>query len=730
MHVTPTRLLTAALLGIGLLAAPAAGAAVPDRAVAQASTHARVGAPVQIRVLSSRADLVSGGDALISVDLPSSSLARKAQVTLDDKAVTGQLEVRGASLVGLVRGLKNGDNDLEALLPDGRGAMITLTNHPSSGPLISGPQLTPWKCQRTATNKKTCAQAPKFSTFYWPKGGDAWMPYVPSIKAIAKVKTDNGTTVPLIIRVETGYMDRDQYQVATLFQPGKKWTALSPQRQFDHKMLITHGFSCAVDHQTGTAPDTYLKDATAMAALKRGYVVMSTALDHSGHNCNVALQAESLLMAKEHVAERYGTVDFTIGSGCSGGSLAQQWIANAYPGVYQGILPTCSFPDALSTATQFLDYHLLLDYFVHSHGWTAAQKNAVMGGPDGLANANVSDHAQFHVAVPTDPCAGTTDQQRYDAETNPGGVRCTVADAAANLLGLDPENLWDSHETAAGTGFVRLPIDNIGVQYGLKSLLDSTITPQQFVDLNAGIGGVDLDANLAPERTDATGFPQLANAYRSGMINEANNLGQTAIIDCRGPNPGLFHDAYRAFAIRARLDAAQGNHDNDVIWEGPVNLTADSSCGTDSFAAMDHWLTRVSKDTSDLSLAEKVVADKPAEAVDSCYDGSGNRAVGFCADGLVNIEDTPRMVAGDDITTDTNKCQLTPLDRGSYGSITFTDDQWATLQSAFPDGVCDFDQPGVDQQGTVPWLTYQQADGSVVYGGTPLGDVPVSTPIG
>ena len=59
------------------------------------------------------------------------------------------------------------------------------------------------------------------------------------------------------------------------------------------------------------------------------------------------------------------------------------------------------------------------------------------------------------------------------------------------------------------------------------------------------------------------------------MINETNNLNQTAIIDCRGPNPGLFHDAYRAFAVRARLDREHGTHANQLIWEGPVPLLAD-----------------------------------------------------------------------------------------------------------------------------------------------------------
>ena len=63
-------------------------------------------------------------------------------------------------------------------------------------------------------------------------------------------------------------------------------------------------------------------------------------------------------MAKEHLIESYGDIRYTIGTGCSGGSLVQQQVANAYPGIYQGILPQCSFPDAWSTGQQLVDYHL------------------------------------------------------------------------------------------------------------------------------------------------------------------------------------------------------------------------------------------------------------------------------------------------------------------------------------------------------------------------------------
>jgi hypothetical protein len=282
-------------------------------------------------------------------------------------------------------------------------------------------------------------------------------------------------------------------------------------------------------------------------------------------------------------------------------------------------------------------------------------------------------------------------------------------------------------EKKLGRGFVRPPVDNVGVQYGLSALKNGSITPAQFVDLNAAIGGVDIDTNPTSDRIDNSGSPSLARAYRSGMINEATNLNQTAIIDCRGPNPGLFHDAYRAFATRARLDRAHGTHANQLIWEGPVALIADKDCELNSFIAMDRWLSVIEKDHTSRSLSQKVIQDKPADIGDECWSGAGQKVSdGLCPPGVVNVEATPRMVAGDAITTDNNKCQLKPLSRGDYPGITFTDAEWAQLQKTFPSGVCDFSKPGVDQQPTIPWLTYQDSRGNVIYGGKPMGRAPVS----
>jgi uncharacterized tannase-like protein DUF6351 len=738
----------------------AASVALSSSAIARSAEHdAGPGRPshaVTIAVLSNRADLISGGDALIELLLPAGVSLSSLSIDRDGQDVTSDFAIRPSGrTMGVVTGLAVGTNVLTVRGPRVATSSVTIVNRPNGGPLSSGPPLQPWTCRNAAAVDEQCNQPAVYSYFYKPTDPlkNGLYPYDPSNPPsdVATTTTDQGVTVPFIVRQETGYQDRDQYRIAVLFQPGKPWTGPEPQEQFNHKLLINHGASCGVDYESGNAPSVlpgnetgiplvgvslpiglpidFLDDATE-GALGKGFAVMSTALDNSGHNCNVALQAESLIMAKERVIEQYGELRYTIGEGCSGGSLAAQWIANAYPGVYQGILPTCSFPDAWSTATQFADYHLLLAYFLDLSKWGtgvvwAPTQMADVQGHLTIVNSEVSDQAQFHVAVPTDPCSGVSDEQRYDPQTNPGGVRCSVVDAAINLFGPRPPQDWSDNEKKIGRGFAGFPVDNVGVQYGLRALQQGRILPAQFVDLNAKIGGLDIDTNPIAQRAAAT-RPALANAYRTGMINETNNLDRTAIIDCRGPDPGAFHDSYRAFAVRARLDREHGGHANQVIWEGPILILGDNECAINSFIAMDRWLSRVEQDPSPTPLPQKLVANKPAELRDACFDGLGQKLFdGLCPDVIVPVYGTPRMVAGDAITTDTNKCQLKPLDRkDDYGLIPFTADQWAKMEAIFPDGVCDFSCRGVDQQPTIPWLTYQDDAGNVIYGGQPLPSPP------
>ena len=709
--------------------------------------------PLRIEVLSNRADLISAGDALVAISHAKSLDPAGIRVTLGGADVTSAFAVReNGRFEGLVTGLALGRNELRALLPSGRGAAITITNHPNGGPVFSGPQVQPWQCQPSAKDAQ-CNEPVTYDFQYMSTSG-AFRPYDPQNPPsdVAQTTTDQGKTVPFVIRTETGYQDRDQYKITVLYDPAKPWTAWAPQPQWNHKLLITHGASCGIDHQAGEAPsttnDTVAADGVTLAssspttALGRGFAVMSTALDNAGHNCNVVTQAESLVMAKERLIEQYGEIRYTIGTGCSGGSLAQQQIANAYPGIYQGILPQCSFPDAWSTGQQLASYNLLRRYLENPGAWAPGVTwdplsiGAVEGHPNHV-NSVVFDSVYWtDLGVPDDGCAGVPAEQSYNAQTNPGGVRCTLADYMINVFGPRPEALWSPQEQKLGRGFAGLPIGDVGVQFGLEALRKGQITPAQFVDLNAKVGGVDVDINHTPERSDAM-QPALRRAYLTGAINSTNNMKGLAIIDLRGPDPGAFHDAYRSWAIRARLEREEGQFPrNHVIWFGHAPLIGDPRWTTEGLLAMDRWLANVESDKRRIPLERKVAEGRPADIKDRCSQIDGVEQVNVpgvgpvCQlDALQTKYGTPVTVAGESIATDTNRCQLKPLRQSDYYPITFTEEQWQQLEKAFPTGVCDWSKPGVEQQGAVPWRTYQDLGGDVVYGGKPMGAAPRSRAI-
>ena len=349
--------------------------------VLASGASAAVAQGLQISVLSTRADLVSGGQALTSVALPAGTDPSGVKVLLNGSDVTSQFALRpNGQFEGLLSGLTDGSNTVTASLPDGTSSTGTIVNHPIGGPIFTGPQVEPWVCQAGATDAQ-CDAPTTYAYDYMPAVDQSALQAVtgradlsnllqsydpsnpPPSQAIATTTTDNGTTVPYIVRVETGYLDRDEYSIAMLWQPGQPWAPWAPQPQWDHKLVITHGASCGADHETGTAPST-----TYDPALRRGMAVMSTAMDNAGHDCSVLTEAESLIMAKERLIDEYGTLRYAIGTGCSGGSLAQQQVANAYPGVYQGILPQCSFPDSWSTGQQLADYQLTRNYFEDPSG--------------------------------------------------------------------------------------------------------------------------------------------------------------------------------------------------------------------------------------------------------------------------------------------------------------------------------------------------------------------------
>ncbi len=198
---------------------------------------------------------------------------------------------------------------------------------------------------------------------------------------------------------------------------------------------------------------------------------MSTALANTGHNCNLAAEAESLIMAKERLVERYGDVRYTIGTGCSGGSIVQQTVANAYPGVYDGLVITCAYPDVLTAGAQFADYHLLRQYFEDPSKWgpgvvwPPAQWGLVEGRPDRSTRSS--------------PTRGSSRRDHPVGDCVPADQAYDPARAGRRAL-LDPRlhdqrarpapaDVWSAMEKAAGHGFAGQPFGNAGIQYGLQS---------------------------------------------------------------------------------------------------------------------------------------------------------------------------------------------------------------------------------------------------------------------
>ncbi|MGH3347538.1 MAG: DUF6351 family protein [Nocardioides sp.] len=751
MRLRPSLLLLS-LIGTLLMVPSTTGLASPAAPVASE----RATRPLTVEVLSNRRDLISGGDALVAVRLPSRVRARQVTVRLNGDPVTRRFHTTDdGRLLGRVKGLRLGENRVRATAPGYAGA-TRIVNHPNGGPVFSGPQLDHYRCQETAVD--AACNEPAAYTFLYRSTDPTKTDLQPYDRAnppddVATTTTDEGVEVPFVVRREDGYQDRDRYSILTLWQPGRAWRPWEPQEQWNRKLLVTHGGKCGASYMPGTPPlqdysgtldGVPLVTPSYVTALGRGFAVLSTALANTGHNCNVAMEAESLMMGKERLVERYGELRYTIGTGCSGGSIAQSTIANAYPGIYQGLITTCSYPDTLTAGAQFADYHLMRQYFEDPSRWAPGvawlpTQMAAVEGHLSHVNAVVADEGLFKAALdPENACPGTVDpvagnpSTRYDSETNPGGVRCSVLDIMVNLLGPRPESVWSEQEQAAGRGFAGVPFANTGVQFGLAQLKQGLITPAQFVDLNVKLGGLDVDRLRTDARID--GDPSaIRRAYRSGLINETTNLDEVAIINHGGPDPGIAHDYAHAFWTDERLLADQGHTDNRVMWFGPAPLIGDPQWANEALLAMDRWLTAVESDGRALPLADKVVADRPDDVIDRCVVAELAPACDFEELQVLQTRlSTPRQEAGGPLANDNVACRLKPFDVAEYGAVgaLFTPDQVASLEQFFAEGVCDWSQPGRGQGPTETWLRYGTADGTNAYGGRTLADVPARSGAG
>ena len=313
----------------------------------------------EIRVLSGRPDMVTAGNALIGITATRNADTSRLRMLLDGTDVTDVFRPSSrGDLAGLVDGLEGAS---ELRLVDGDGVPVdtlSLVNHPVEGPVFSGPHQTPFICE-TGTFElvsgetlgvpldDACSIERRIDYAYRSIEDGELRPLADPATPpadLATTTTLTGAIVPYIVRVETGTINRAVYQISMLHAPGtdaepSPWTV---PPGWNGRLVYVFGGGCVngwfrQGDRTGGVTDDWM--------LRQGYAVASSSLNVFGHNCNDVLAAETMMMVKERFIEGYGVPRYTIGWGCSGGAYQNHQIADNYPGLLDGIIPGCSFPD-------------------------------------------------------------------------------------------------------------------------------------------------------------------------------------------------------------------------------------------------------------------------------------------------------------------------------------------------------------------------------------------------
>ncbi|HEX2128582.1 MAG TPA: DUF6351 family protein [Solirubrobacterales bacterium] len=720
---------------------------------------------IELLTISTLPDTVSGGEVLVGVRGLTKRDRLKLQLNgrVAKRAKPTPRRVRARSVPGerrvVIRGLRRGINRIRATaIGPGRdrSAILTVRNHPTTGPIASGPHQKPFYCETDESElgppaDRDCSAPTSYKWFYRSRLDLAFHeltnPYGPYPADVGTATTSDGRAVPFVVRVESATINRGVTRIAVLDDPASRGPDGTFAPNWNGRLTHSFGESCGSGYRQGSSePERVLGGLTGELSadsifqniyglserLAAGDAISMSTMTTFGVYCNPAVSPETLMMIKEHVSETYGAVERTLAVGGSGGALQTYNAASNFPGLIDGGIVVASFPDIPSTAMTVIDCGLLLHYWATTGvEWSDTAKTAVAGH----INPTVCESWQetfLPLLHPTEGCDGEVpDEVRYDPETNRKGVRCSLQDALVNLVG-----------TERRTGFARLPYDNVGVQYGLAALNAGKITPAQFIDLNRRVGGYDLDSNPVPRRSRMA--KSLAKRmYALGGVIGRGPLHRTPIIDLGtylDPIPiANIHDVVRPFQIRARLRTQKGSTVSQSIWRG-------ISTPADAFRAMDRWLAGVEAREA-TGRVHAVAAGKPRAAEDKCVLGTLGAAIEI-PDGLVlptgltvellpallgssplislplgafisetqevgrgvcdlafpaNLE--PRIVAGGPLSDDVLKCRRKPVDPSDYDAP-LSGAELAELREIFPTGVCDFSRRGYgEEMNAKPWPT-------------------------
>ncbi len=794
-----TRTAVALAAGTTLLAACGGGGetdgAADERASAlsrssQDQGHGDASMRLRLSVLSSDPQYVSGGDARIHVRA-ARGLRDKLVFVLNGKPVELALDEVSDGLEGLVSGLANGRNTLEVRQRNGsQRDTLKLVNWPITGPMFTGPQQTPFVCttaQFGLQPKVDSAAVPgykvtdssgnvvgysrdcsidTFITYLYRATNNSWktLPAGARPADMTTVTLADGRSVDFIVRREVGSINRFLYSIAMLSAgPDADGAAQDDTRLWNRKLLYWFQGGVAIGHSQGTVHGGSLNPDI----LRQGWAIVHSSGNNTGTHYNMKLAGETAMMTKERFIERYGVPLYTVGLGGSGGAIQQYLIAQNNPGVLDGLLPVQSYPDMVTQTIHVGDCELL-EYYMDATDrtnakWRVTKNRTWLVGmnaeqDDVGNNAKVNDAlAPLKTALGYSTAKGSTEcvpawrgltplamnpwygqapnQQNWEPQSDIAAIRWTHYDDLRNVYGVD------------ASGAARVTWDNVGVQYGLRSLKEGKITPAEFLDLNWRIGGWKHPSQMVQETFPFFGTTQaeinkaltipgyfdpwssknmlaspgaaqpmprskgdpiaMRAAYTSGHVF-SGKLEVPAIDHRQYMERELdMHNAHQSFASRERVRQRMGHSDHMVVWFTDTTPgVAKASQSLEALEVMDRWLSNMR-----LNPGKGIARNKPAEATDACYDLQGQliyrgrdawngildrKAEGACTQRFP-LYGTSRTVAGAPIEGGIYSCARKPVHQalidGSYAPWVPNAAEIAKLKAIFPDGVCDYRKP-------------------------------------
>jgi hypothetical protein len=660
---------------------PAMGAALLVGPSAQASPPVANGR-LEVSVVSSAPDQVSGGDARLHVTVPPSMRPEDVAVLVngDDQRESFGLLPGTRTLSGVVDGLALGTNTVEVRRDNpGRGRppqqRVELTNFPITGPIFSGEHQYPFVCNTESQGlgqpivddptsgtrvvdasgavigySRDCTVQTRVDMRYLSASGGWQEP--PSDGSIpddaTMITAADGTEVPLLVRWERGTINRFIYSLAVPVPWGSEADDPFDPEVWNGAAIYRFDGGVAIGHTQGRVSQSAM---LYQDGLTEGYAILHSSGTRTSTHYNLQLGGETALMVKERFVELVDVPRYTVGIGGSGGAIQQYVYAQNHPGLIDAAIPQLSYPDMVTQAVHVGDCELLehyMDRLSVNPLWATWSNRTLLEG------MNASDT----VSNPFTGKPGNTECINGWRGLSPLALNPNFG-SAPNQESFEPQAAIASTEWShfadivnivgrADDSYARNYWDNVGVQYGLESVASGAISPEEFLWVNGSIGGWKNEPDMVQE-----GFPFLPGAPPSDFDPWSARNQVFSKDPLTDPAPRQQGDLLAMQAVYESGLVFRGDIDIPVLDVRPyLESVLDMHNSHQSFASRQRMLnadgdasnqviwfidgpgnvdiTPMALDVVDEWMAniaakpnKKVAANAPAGAVDQCFEKTG-----------------------------------------------------------------------------------------------------------